>query len=282
MRKLITLVAIALLGGLLVVFNGAVDVPHFKNAAHAQGPTNCIGCGFWGDAKTPSGGGGASIAALTSTTNAGGPTSCPGNIATNITFSSGLVVLGVTADIDGGFNTPTGFTINGVSATQIGSTITDSSSTVVQMWYASGVAAGSGSVAVACSVAIGNAAISLWTITGNSSGTPTANSSFNGLSSTQADPQGPLPSLTVASGGVAAIYMGAVFHAATTNPTTWLIATRDATAENANSSGNTVAEAGAHISASGTYTGACGSGGICASGGSVAWQYSGMIGAAWH
>jgi hypothetical protein len=217
------------------------------------------------------GGGGASIAALLSATGAGGPS--PFTIVSGQTFVAGVVVIGVVTDFS---STLTAVSINGVAATQIGPTVTDSSNTSVQMWYAV-VPAGSspGTITLSDAGSVGTVGISAWTITGFTSSTPTANNSFNGLSSTQADPQGPM-SLTVASGGVAALFIGGTFHSATANPTTWAgSAIRDAATENGTSLGNTLAVAGAHISTPGTYTG------IEASG-SVSWLFSGMIGAAWH
>jgi hypothetical protein len=210
------------------------------------------------------GGGGASISALTAASTTG-VIGCPATIASGVTFAAGVVVVGFVENIAAGPIAPTGFTINGVSATQIGSTITDPSQTAVQMWYAV-VGSGSGSIVATCGASsIGQAGISAWTITGYSSSTPTANSSVNGFATQIPDPQGPM-SLTVSSGGVAAVFIGSLFHDNTTNPTTWNQATRDATAESGNASGNGVAVAGAHISSAGTFTnieatGAAGSGG---------------------
>jgi hypothetical protein len=229
-----------------------------------------------------SGGGGASIAPLLSTTGAGGPS--PFTIVSGQTFTAGVVAIGVVTDFS---STLTAVSINGVSATQIGLTVTDSSNTSVQMWSAV-VPAGSspGTITLSDAGSVGTVGISAWTITGFTSSTPTANNSFNGLSSTQADPQGPMSSITIASGGVGAFFIGGTFHSATANPTSWTPSPtiiRDASLEAGTSLGNTLAVAGAHTVTAGTITGACagGSGGVCATG-SVSWLFSAMIGATWH
>jgi hypothetical protein len=111
--------------------------------ADAQlGITGVGGGGFGGS------GGGASISALTAASTTG-VLGCPATLASGVTFTAGVVVVGFLGNIAAGPIAPTGFTINGVSATQIGSNITDPSQTVVQMWYAV-VGSGSGSIVATC------------------------------------------------------------------------------------------------------------------------------------
>lgn len=221
--------------------------------------------------KTAGGGGGVSISALASGNSSCGSSTC--TLVSSQTFAAGIVPAGIVTDLSGSLSPPTTVTINGVSATPIGSPVTDGT-TSIQMWYAT-VGSGTGNIVLAAAGSIGESCLSSWTITGASSSTPTANNSFNGLVSTQADPQGPMSSLTVASGGVAALFIGGIFHTTTANPTTWVQASRDASLETGNGAGNQCAAAGGHISAAGTYTG------ITASG-TVSWSYSAMLGAAWN
>lgn len=218
------------------------------------------------------GGGGTSISALTAGSSTCNVASC--TVVSGQAFSAGVVVIGLTSSLSAGPVPATGVTINGVSATQVGSNITDSTTTVVQMWYAV-VSAGTGNIVLSNGGTVGETCLSAWTVTGYSSSTPTANNSFNGLSSTQADPQGPMSSIVVASGGVAAFFIGATFHSATANPTTWVQSTRDAATETGLATGNGCAAAGSHISVANTYSG------ITASG-SLSWLYAAMIGATWH
>lgn len=215
------------------------------------------------------GGGGASISALTAGTCTG---ASPCTIITGQTFTTSIVVVGLVADLAAGAGTPTAVTINGVTATQAGATITDTANTAVQLWYAS-VTSGTGNITETGGT--GNMCASVWAITGASSSTPVSTNSFNGLSPTQADPQGPMSSITLASGDVGAFFIGGTFHTSTVNPTTWVQSTRDAAAETALATGNGCAVSGSHISAAGTYAG------ITAAG-SASWLFSAMIGARWH
>jgi len=235
---------------------------------------------FLGHGARDASGGGVSIAALVGANNGAGGVLSPDTIVSGQSFSAGVVACGFVSGV--GAASPTGMSMNGVNASQIGSTVTDGSFTNVEMWQAV-VTAGTGNIVVSNGGTLGAVAISCWTISGYSSSTPTANATFNGLSSTQNDPQGPLGSLTVSSGGVAAIFIGATFQSGGANPTSWVQATRDSLVENGTALGNGIASAGAHISSSGTYTGitATGAGGAGGSG-ATSWQYSGMFGAAWH
>ncbi len=216
-------------------------------------------------------GSGASIAPLFGQASTGGAS--PLTIGSGIVFSTGVVGVGIAQDRGGGaVGAPTAVTINGVAATQIGTTVSDGTQNGVSCWYAP-VTAGTGNVTITNVGGFGETAANGWMITGNLSNIPTANSSFNGFSPTQADPQGPM-SLTVASGGVAMAVVGSNFKPVTVNPTTWVAATRDALTEAENATGNEIAIAGAHITGAGTF-------GIEASG-TTSWLYSGMCGAAWQ
>jgi hypothetical protein len=143
---------------------------------------------------------------------------------------------------------------------------------------------GTGTIQIANSGNFGLTAITCWAITGLTSNTPTGTANYNGFSTTQSDPQGPMSSLTVPSSGIGIVAMGANFKAATVLPFSWTpnpAVIRDATTEVENATGNMIVVGGAHITVAGTYTGACGSGGICSSG-ATSMGYAGMVGSAWH
>ena len=146
MRKLITLAAIALaLGGLLVALNGAVDVPHFKSEAQAQCQA-IIGNSVWGDCKPPSGGGG-SITWTPTFANTGTGGFGSSYTVTGATLGTGDIVVFVYMDIAGITPGAPTVTVAGTSATLLG-TITDSSVVQISVYLATGISSPTGNIVV--------------------------------------------------------------------------------------------------------------------------------------
>lgn len=197
----------------------------------------------------------------------------------SIIFSTGLCVIGIECLGGTTFDTsPTSVTINGVTAIQIGSTIGDTGET--SMWQAP-VSAGSGTIVmsnVANSGWLSDVVMCGWTITGNSSDAPTSIGTLNATTSNNVDPQGPVSSFTVNTGGAAVGFIGASFNVAAGQfPVVWTpgAVVRDASTEVSSVFSNGARIGGAHISTSGTYTT------VGCSGTSAPWQYSNLIFAAW-
>jgi hypothetical protein len=249
MRKLITLAAIALaLGGLLVVFNGAVDIPHFKSEAQAQCQA-IIGNSVWGDCKPPSGGGG-SITWTPTFANTGTGGFGTSYTVTGATLGTGDIVVFVYMDISGlGAEIPT-VTVAGTSATLLG-TVTDSSATQITVYLATGISSSTGNVVVSAST-VADIAVAGGLITGENSGSGAVTGVDN---LTRGDPQQATGS--VPSGGIGIAFIAAVPGATNFNPTSWTSGavgtwTRSATMESFD--GSTAICAGASTTSSGSVT----------------------------
>jgi hypothetical protein len=167
----------------------------------------------------------------------------------------------------------------GVTAAQVGATIGDHGQCT--MWRAA-VSAGVGSVVISTggptTFFVSSLSACGWMITGNASNVPSSIGTLDANTVNNVDPQGPLSSLTVPSGGVGVVFIGGDFNAvAGRYPFVWTPAAvvRDAITESQFIAGNGCSIAGAHITAASTYTT------IGGSGTSAPWQYSSLIGAAW-
>jgi len=218
-------------------------------------------------------GGGASIATLFS---AGNSTTISGTwtAASGLTFSNGVACVALVQQTGGSDLVANAVVINGVVATQLGGTTGDAAD-FMTLWYAP-VSSGTGSITVA-NVSGGFQTIAGcgWMITGVGSTTPTTSQLQDNFTTNHPDPQGPLSSFVVNSGGVACFAIGSTFKTTTAVfPLSWSQATRDASTEVLASNGNGAVIGGAHISAGGTYSG------IQVSG-ATNMQFSGLVGAAW-
>lgn len=225
------------------------------------------------------GGGGPSIASLfTATSQSTCGTTC--TLASSVSFSTGLAVVGIAWDQSGGGSAPTAMTINGVSATQIGTNVSDGTTNGVA-WYQASVTSGTGSITATSASGIVTLTANGFMITGNSSNTPISPLQTNGFAIQVPDPQ-TLTLLGLSAGSVAACIIGRNFPAAQ-NPTSWGGVARLAAAEGTNAGGNgTIIAGGTGSGLSGTVvvtaTGPAGAG--CISG--ACWLYSGMLCAAWR
>ncbi len=227
-----------------------------------------------------SGGGVAVNSLFTATTYTGGAP--PLTAASGVTFVAGVAVIGIAFDAVS-LNSPTGLQITGltggtITATQIGTTVSDSSSNGVALFYAVITTGGTGSIILTGSGTFGVGVTNGWKITGYSSSTPSASTQNNGFTVQVPDPQGPIVLTPLSAGSVAVSIIGRNFPSSPTqNPTTWTGLTRDASAEAVNVVGN-----GAIIS------GATGSGlsvavSVTASAQTgESYLYSGMLAAAWR
>jgi hypothetical protein len=217
--------------------------------------------------KVVAGGGGS--AAFLAANNAVGS-----NSLGSVSFSTGTVVLGIVADRGSGGNSPnTAPTINGVTATQVGTTISDGTTNGVSLWRAN-VTAGTGTITINGNGASDANAFVAWMLTGLSSSTPTQVQQTNGFAVQVPDPQ-TVTLTSLAAGSVIVGFLGRNFPA-TQNPTTWLGITRDVSAEQTQAGSNGAISAGGHQnSASGTVVVAA------TAQATQSWMYSGLITAAW-
>lgn len=162
-----------------------------------------------------------------------------------LTFTAGLCVIATYVDYD---TTPASITANGTGLTQIGSTIAAASGGDLSFWKGT-VSAGTGSVVLNSASIFGCLAWCGWILSGANS-TETDTDSFN--TNPQVDPQGPLTSLTIPSGGVGLIAIGVSQAGTNQLPASWNGATRDSATEKAIGTGNTSCIAGAHTTTAGT------------------------------
>lgn len=219
-----------------------------------------------------SGGGSAAVAFL-----AGNQSAATGTdpwVTSSISFSTGVVVLGTAQDRGGGGTAITAPTINGVTSTQIGTTISDGTTNGVSLWYAS-VSSGTGSISIPGGQSLARV-FAAWMLTGLTSSTPDQTAQTNGFAVAIPDPQ--IVTLTsLAGSSVVVAFIGRNFPTADQNPTTWSGVTRNSGAEQTDAASNGAICAGGSVSSQlgtviVTATGAGGTG----------WLYSGLIAVAFH
>jgi hypothetical protein len=222
-----------------------------------------------GKVTVASAGGGAAVLAVGGT-NSGGITAAPWTAGT-FSFSPGLAVVGLVTGRSGGFANISGVTISGIAASSIGGG-TATNEFTVSLWQAAVSSAGT-VVVTSTGASISNTCICAWSLTGLGSNTATQLISADNYTSPHNDPQS-LGALTVNTGGVGVVFIGADFKSSAVNPTIWANATRDSTTEN--SDGN-FSIAGAHVTGASTAVITA----TATSTGSADWNFNGMQAASW-